>query len=309
MVSKINAVCASISLCFVSFCSLAYADSFELRQVTDGVYVHHGQHLDIDTGYQGDICNIGVVIGQASIAVIDTGGSKHTGEQLLAAIRKISPLPVRYVINTHVHPDHTYGNVAFESLSPHFIGHEKLAKMMQLRQEQYEKLNQKLLGEDGKESKTILPDTPVHQALELDLGGRTLRLQTEPEAHTQTDMIVIDTKTNTLFSGDLLFAQRTPVVEADIKGLISDLEKLNQQQFALVVPGHGLESTNQKEIFGNELRYLNTLLTDIRQNIKKGISMEQTMDTAAASERDKWVLFDIANRRNVNVIYPKLEWE
>jgi hypothetical protein len=51
------------------------------------------------------------------------------------------------------------------------------------------------------------------------------------------------------------------------------------------------------------------LLADVRASIKKGISMEQTMDTAAESERQKWLLFDIANRRNVNVIYPQLEWE
>jgi hypothetical protein len=99
------------------------------------------------------------------------------------------------------------------------------------------------------------------------------------------------------------------VVEGDLKGLIAVLEQINQQQYSLIVPGHGLESTDQKTIIGNELRYLNLLLADIRNNIKKGISMEQTMDTAAAAERGKWQLFDIANRRNVNVIYPQLEWE
>lgn len=120
---------------------------------------------------------------------------------------------------------------------------------------------------------------------------------------------MLDTKTNTLFTGDLVFAQRTPVVEGDIKGLIAVLERINQTQYALIVPGHGLESADQKTIIGDELRYLNLLLADVRTSIKKGVSMEQTMDTAAESERKKWVLFDIANRRNVNVIYPQLEWE
>ena len=59
----------------------------------------------------------------------------------------------------------------------------------------------------------------------------------------------------------------------------------------------------------NEERYLSTLLNDMRAIIKKGGTMEKAMDTAAASEKDKWVLFDIVNRRNVNNVYPSLEWE
>lgn len=309
MLSKINRFGVCLAYLFVTLCSQAWAEDFELKQVADGIYVHHGKHLDIDEGYQGDICNLGVIVGHDAIAVIDSGGSKHTGDQLLAAIRRISPLPVRYVINTHVHPDHTYGNAAFQNGSTHFVGHEKLATNMLLRKEQYEKLNARLLGADGAASPTIPPDTLVHAEQTLDLGNRVLRLQARKVAHTHTDLTILDTQTNTLFAGDLLFAQRTPVVEGDLKGLIAVLEQINQQQYSLIVPGHGLESSDQQTIIGNELRYLNLLLADIRNNIKKGISMEQTMDTAAASERDKWQLFDIANRRNVNVIYPQLEWE
>lgn len=277
--------------------------------MAEGIYVHHGQHLDIDDGYQGDICNLGVVIGREAIAVIDTGGSKHTGEQLLQAIKSISPLPVRYVINTHVHPDHTYGNAAFQNSTTHFVGHEKLANTMLLRKEQYEKLNARLLGDAGKASTTVTPDIVAHGQLMLDLGGRVLQLQAQSVAHTHTDLTVLDTQTNTLFSGDLLFAQRTPVVEGDIKGLIAVLERISQSDYTLIVPGHGQESADQNTLIGNELRYLNLLLADVRASIKHGISMEQTMDSAAAGERDKWQLFDIANRRNVNVIYPQLEWE
>lgn len=309
MLSKINRFGVRLVYVFVTLCSQAWADDFEFKQVADGIYVHHGKHLDIDDGYQGDICNLGVIIGQEAIAVIDSGGSKHTGDQLLAAIRRISPLPIRYVINTHVHPDHTYGNAAFQNGTTHFVGHEKLATNMLLRKEQYEKLNARLLGADGAASPTIPPDTLVHAEQTLDLGHRILQLQARKVAHTHTDLTILDTQTNTLFAGDLLFAQRTPVVEGDLKGLIAVLEQINQQPYSLIVPGHGLESSDQKTIIGNELRYLNLLLSDIRNSIKKGISMEQTMDTAAASEHDNWVLFDIANRRNVNLVYPQLEWE
>lgn len=310
MVSKFSVLCAAIGLIVASASSQANDDSpFALRQIADGIYLHHGKHLDIDDGYQGDISNLGVIIGTDSIAVIDSGGSKQTGERLLAAIRRISPLPIRYVINTHVHPDHTYGNAAFLPEKPHFIGHAKLANTMRLRQEQYEKLNQHLLGDIGVASSTVLPDTPVADQLILELGGRSLQLRAHPVAHTHTDLTVVDSKTGTLFTGDLLFAQRTPVVEGDIKGLITALETIDQQPYPLIVPGHGQESREQQLIIGNALRYLRLLLADVRTSIRQGISMEQTMDNAAAAERDQWLLFDIANRRNVNLIYPQLEWE
>lgn len=309
MVSKIKRLCVCVAAAFVSFCSQASETPFDLQAVAAGVYVHHGQHLDIDDGYQGDICNIGVVIGKEAIAIIDSGGSKHTGEQLLHAIRKRSPLPIRYVINTHVHPDHTYGNAAFVGKDTHFVGHEKLANTMLLRQEQYEKLNAKLLGAAGTASTTVVPDTAVHNTLTLDLGGRSLQLQARRVAHTHTDLTVLDSQTQTLFTGDLLFAQRTPVVEGDLKGLIAVLQEINQTPYALIVPGHGSESSDQKIIIGNALRYLTLLLGDIRSSIQKGVSMEQTMESAAASEHTQWLLFDVANRRNVNVVYPQLEWE
>jgi mRNA-degrading endonuclease HigB of HigAB toxin-antitoxin module len=75
------------------------------------------------------------------------------------------------------------------------------------------------------------------------------------------------------------------------------------------VPGHGPVTKNWVEALDNAQHYLNVLLTDVRASIKKGESMESTMNTAAATEKDKWILFDIANRRNVNTIYPALEWE
>ncbi len=283
--------------------------SFAVKNVSEGVYVHFGAHLDIDSGYQGDICNTSFVVGSKGVAVIDTGGSLKVGNQLREAIRKVTPLPVLYVINTHVHPDHIYGNAAFVADKPQFVGHEKLAGAMHARHDQYDRLNAKFLHDDAKGSEQIMPTLMVKTTLELDLGDRKLVLTAHPQAHTNTDISVVDSKTNTLFTGDLLFIERTPVVEADVKGLIAELEKFKAMKHAQVVPGHGPNTTDGVTAINNAQRYLSQLLSDIRANIKQNQGMEKAMDTAAASEKDKWVLFDIANRRNVNTIYPALEWE
>ncbi|MEO7344512.1 MAG: quinoprotein relay system zinc metallohydrolase 2 [Methylotenera sp.] len=303
-----------------AFCltSCAHADvkpaNFAMENIGDGIYVHHGEHLDIDTGYQGDICNISFVVGSKGVAVIDTGGSLKVGNELKSAIKKVTSLPILYVINTHVHPDHIFGNAAFlpadsKEDKPMFVGHAKLADAMQLRKEAYDKLNIKYLGADAKGSEIVKPTLLVKEPMELDLGDRSLKVTPYLVAHTNTDISVIDSKTQTLFTGDLLFIDRTPVIEGDIKGLIAAIDLLKTYSVKQVVPGHGPVTKDWIKALDNEQRYLKTLLTDIRADIKKGISMESTMDTAAASEKGKWLLFDIANRRNVNTIYPALEWE
>ena len=289
-------------------------NDFAIESLGNGIYVHHGQHLDIDTGYQGDICNISFVVGSKSVAVIDTGGSFKTGNKLRDAIKKVTDKPILYVINTHVHPDHIFGNAAFlprspNEVKPQFVGHEKLAITMQLRKEAYDKLNLKYMGDDAKGSEIVLPTIMVKQPMDLDLGDRKLTVTPYPTAHTNTDVSVIDSKTSTLFTGDLLFIERTPVLEGDIKGFIAAIDTLKTYPVKQVVPGHGPFTKDWVQALNNEQRYLNALLTDIRANIKAGKSMGEAMDTAAAGEREKWILFDIANRRNVNTLYPALEFE
>ena len=289
--------------------AIASNNTFAIENVGNGIYVHHGKHLDIDDGYQGDICNISFVVGSKGVAVIDTGGSFKVGKQLRDAIKKVTPLPILYVINTHVHPDHIFGNAAFKQDKPAFVGHAKLGDAMQLRQEAYEKLNIRYLGADAKGSEIVKPTVLVKEPMDLDLGDRSLKVTPYPNAHTNTDISVIDSKTSTLFTGDLLFIERTPVIEGDIKGLIAAIETLKTYPVKQVVPGHGPVTADWIGALNNEQRYLNAVLTDIRATIKSGGDMGKAMDTAAASEKDKWLLFDIANRRNVNTLYPALEWE
>jgi quinoprotein relay system zinc metallohydrolase 2 len=293
----------------IIFTTQLYAQPLKLEKVADGVYVHHGLHEDLSEGYRGDICNIGIIIGSKGIAVIDSGGTFKVGQHFREAIRQISDLPVLYVINTHVHPDHIYGNAAFLEDQPQFVGHHKLAGAMDQRKDAYTRMHQEWMGEAFAGSEIVKPTLAVTDATTLDLGDRQLQLQAHPVAHTNTDLTVIDSKTSTLWSGDLLFVERTPSIDGDLKGWITVTENLGSLNVSQTIPGHGPVVTNLKAALDNQRRYLTVLLNDIRNSISKGEMMESAMNTAAISEKDKWVLFDIVNRRNVNNIYPGLEWE
>jgi glyoxylase-like metal-dependent hydrolase (beta-lactamase superfamily II) len=151
----------------------------------------------------------------------------------------------------------------------------------------------------------------VKTTANLDLGDRTLLLTAYPVAHTNTDLTVLDKKSSTLWTGDLLFVERTPSIDGDIKGWLAVINELKNNEAEFAIPGHSssLKDANWKKQLNDQERYLWTLLNDIRASIKKGEVMEKAMGTAASSERSYWQLFDIVNRRNVNNIYPALEWE
>ncbi len=281
-----------------------------LQDLGDGVYVHNGEHLDIDDGYHGDICNTSFVVGEKGVAVIDTGGSLKVGQALKAAIRSVTDKPILYVINTHVHPDHIFGNAAFKG-EPDitFVGHAKLSDAMTLREEAYHTLNHRFLGDDAHGTELVLPTLKIDGPTDINLGNRVLTLHTYDVAHTDTDLTVIDQKTKTLFAGDLLFIERTPVIEGDIKGLIASIDLLKGYDVNQVVPGHGQATKDWKAALDKAQHYLKVVLKDVRAVIANDGTMEEAMDTAAESEKDNWVLFNIANRRNINTIYPELEWE
>jgi quinoprotein relay system zinc metallohydrolase 2 len=291
--------------------SLALATPLTMENLGDGIYVHHGVHEDMSEGYHADICNISFIVGSKGIAVIDTGGSLKTGQALREAIRQVSELPILYVINTHVHPDHIFGNAAFTEDKATFVGHEKLPDAMERRRENYLRINQQWLGEAFAGSEIVKPSMLVKTTTNLDLGDRTLLLTAYPVAHTNTDLTVLDKKSSTLWTGDLLFIERTPSIDGDIKGWLAVINELKNNEAEFAIPGHSssLKDANWKKQLNDQERYLWTLLNDIRASIKKGEVMEKAMGTAASSERSYWQLFDIVNRRNVNNIYPALEWE
>jgi quinoprotein relay system zinc metallohydrolase 2 len=292
------------------------AAPLHVDQVAPGVYVHIGQHKDFEDGYDGDIANIGFVIGTDAVAVIDTGGSYAVGAALKEALRAITRLPVRYVINTHGHPDHVFGNAAFMEADsaaagarPRLVGHAMLPQLVALRRDAYVRNLRKQLGGAAEKSTLIAPDTTVQDRLTLDLGHRKLELLAWPRAHTDTDLTVFDRASGTLWTGDLLFIERTPALDGDIAGWLSAMDALKKMPARATVPGHGPVTHDKNRALAAQQRYLTTLLHDVRAGIRRGDDMTRTMATAAGRERARWQLFDAVNRRNVNLLYPALEWE
>jgi quinoprotein relay system zinc metallohydrolase 2 len=307
----------ALRACFLAIAAIAWSGAaagaspempdFTLENPAPGVYVHYGQQAEMTSANFGDVANLGFVVGARCIAVIDTGGTFAVGRAFRQAIGRVAKVPVCYVINTHVHPDHVFGNAAFANDHPEFIGHARLAEAMRRRGPNYLNALQRDLGEVAQGSAIVLPTRSVATTEELDLGGRVLSLRAWPTAHTNTDLTVFDQASRTLWLGDLLFVGHVPVLDGNLRGFLAALDELKGIRAHLAVPGHG-RSLAWPEATAPEERYLRSLLVDVRAAIKAKRTLTETL-AAVDGGRGQWLLFDQFHRRNVTAAYAELEWD
>jgi len=279
-----------------------------MTEVAAGVHIRCGVTEDASPTNDDAIANIGFVVGRDSVAVIDPGGSLEDGESLRLAIRTVTDLPIRFVVLSHVHPDHIFGAAAFQAEQPVFVGHARLPEQLADRGEFYRQGLEKILG-PGRAGPVIVPTRLVSDHAELDLGGRVLALTAHNPAHTVCDLSAVDRQTGTLLTGDLLFVGRVPSLDGDLKGWLAELTALQALDVRQAVPGHGPVLVPWPSSATPLERYLHVLLDETRAAIAKEVDIEDAATTVAQSERGNWQLFDAYNGRNVIEAYRKLEWE
>jgi quinoprotein relay system zinc metallohydrolase 2 len=256
----------------------------------------------------GDIANLGFVVGERCVAVIDTGGSYAVGRALRQAIRRVTALPVCFVINTHVHPDHIFGNQAFAEDRARFVGHVRLAESMRRRGPNYLRALQRDLGAAAEGTELVLPTVAVTGIQRVDLGGRRLTLRAWRTAHTDSDLTVLDEKSGTLWLGDLLFVDHLPVVDGSLRGFIAVIGELKRLPAKQAIAGHGRARSWPAAILPEE-QYLRTLLADVRAALKSGMPIQIAVEAIPCDRADRWQLVDQFHKRNVTAAYAELEWE
>ena len=286
----------------------ATGGALAVEEVAPGVFVHVGRIEEPDVGNGGDVSNLGFVIGDAAVAVIDTGSAAWVGEALWRAIWAQTALPVRHVILTHVHPDHVLGASVFPGAE--VVGHAGLARALAERQGNYLESFEREIGLPlflGTEAPEVTRG--VESGTLIDLGGRVLELRAWQTAHSSTDLTVLDRTTGTLFAGDLIFDGHVPALDGSLRGWQAVLTEMQGLDVARLVPGHGGPVLDWPEGGAPVLGYLDVLARDARAAIDAGTRLGDAVQEIGISEAGAWALFEAFNARNATVAYTELEWE
>ena len=286
----------------------AEARALVTEEVAPGIHIRRGVDEDVTAQNEDAIANIGFIVGRDAVAVIDPGGSLIDGQRLRATIRQTTQLPIKYVVMSHVHPDHIFGAPAFQQDHPQFVGHARLPRTLALRAEFYRKRLEDTLGKE-RAGRAVAPTMLVDGHAEIDLGDRVLALTAHGTAHTDCDLSVMDRKSGTLLPADLLFVQRIPSLDGSLRGWIKELAALKSAPAQRAVPGHGPTGVKWPSGAGDLERYLGVLLRETKEAIAKGTDLEAAVGIVAQGERSRWKLFDDYNGHNVTQAFKELEWE
>jgi quinoprotein relay system zinc metallohydrolase 2 len=281
------------------------------QEVAAGVHVLPGVHEDASPSNENAIANVGFIVGGSAVAVVDPGGSFAHGQRLRRAVEAATPLPIRYLVLTHAHPDHAMGATAFADLRPEVVGHARLPEALAQRREGYLRMLEREMGAAAADGSDALPPTrPVEGRLALDLGGgRALTVAAHGPAHTDADLSLFDHATSTLWLSDLLFVERIPSLDGSLAGWLRELAALRGQGAARAVPGHGPPAVPWPEAANALTRYLEALRDGTRAAIASGLGIAEAPSRVGLAEAAHWRLAERYHGRNVSAAYRELEWE
>ena len=222
--------------------------------------------------------NIGLVVGDDATFVVDDQFAPLT-PKILAAIKAITPQPVRFVLNTHWHFDHTGGNENMSQAGGLIFAHENVRRRMSTEQF-IEALNRK----QEPSPRTALPVVTFTDTVSFHLNGDSIVVFHVPPAHTDGDAIVMFKKANVVHTGDTFVSGGFPFIDRSSGGTIDGvigsaeivLRATNGQ--TKIIPGHGPVTDRAR------LQAFHDMLVVVRDRMRKEIAAKHTIDQVLASK-------------------------
>jgi glyoxylase-like metal-dependent hydrolase (beta-lactamase superfamily II) len=211
-----------------------------LTKIADNVY----SYVDVKKASPQNsfAANAGIVVGRDGVLVIDTLISAKEADRFIGDIRKVTDKPVRYVVNTHYHLDHSFGNSEFARLGATVISHADDRKsLMETGKTDLGNANAYGLTDEDMRGTTIsVPTVAFTGRMVIDLGGETVELIHISPSHTSGSIVVLLPEKKVLFAGDILFTDFHPYLgEGDLAGWIKFLDYIQSLDVTAIVPGHG----------------------------------------------------------------------
>jgi cyclase len=266
---------------------LGAAPDYQLQKIGNGIWAA----IVSDEGLAGG--NAGFVIGDDGVLVIDTFQDPRPAKALLADIRKLTPLPIRFVVNTHYHLDHVNGNDVFAAAGATIVAHRNVRAWM--RTENIKMLDPPVTPEKKARVESLALPTVVHDShLDLYLGSRRINVRYYP-GHTGGDSVVWIPDAHLVFCADMLWKQHVPnLIDATTKAWVESLDAMQKDYGPSTwVPGHGGIANAQDVLVFR--KYLADLRTNVRLEAaagKSGDALVQALLPGLKSTYGKWGFFN-----------------
>lgn len=291
---------------------LAAAQPMLPQPVAEGVWMVQGASALGSPANRNFISNAAFVVTPEGVVVVDALGSPVLARELLAAIARITPQPVRHVIVTHYHADHVYGLQEFKAAGATVTAHvdgraylhsENAALRLQASREE-------LAPWVDEQTQLVAADRWITQTTRFSLGGVDFVLQPAGPAHTAEDLVVVLPRQGVLIAGDLVFRGRVPFVgQADSGRWIEALSRLLEHDPRIIVPGHGPASDSARQDLLLTRDYLVHLRRTMGEAARQLEPFEEAYARADWSRFESLPLFKAANRINAYNTYLLMERE
>ncbi len=274
---------AALSLLFVQVLSAQDLDP-QIKKIKDGIYVYVGKEFN---------SNCGIILTQEGVVLIDSGHNPIDSRAILAAVKKLTPLPVRFLIDTEPHPDHTTGHFVFSPPAT-IIAHEGATESMKGRERETPDRIQKMMTVSPEMRaalegyRFIPPHIEYRQKMTLNVGERTFELMYLKAVHSEADTAVWLPKERVLFSASAVVVNQYNILRPfvtipDILAAAKMMKGLNPE---FVIPGHGTPGT--VKIFEDSERYYALLLERVGKMAREGKSLDEIKKELRMPEYDGW---------------------
>lgn len=278
-----------------------------LRRLAPGVYAAVG---DTGRGSEGRP-NAGFVVTDSGVVVIDAMASPRQAEQLVQAIRSVTPRPIKWLILTHHHPDHHFGAIVFRRLGAKVIAHPDRRVLASEGGEDALMANWvRVVGLDAMRGFEFadVPDRPVTGADTLRLGGRSLVITHPGAAHSAGDLLIWLPRERVLFAGDVLIEDGvTMVVDGSSGSLLRTLATIDGLSPRRVVPGHGAIPARPAALVARTREYITGLRAAMRSAVEQGTPMGRAMASLPPADETRPVSLNSRRRRNAVRVYLEEE--
>ena len=286
------------------------ASALEPIQLSPSAYFVRGETGLPSHANRGFTSNAGFVITREGVVVFDTLGTPVLGEELLAAIRRLTRAPIRHVIVSHYHADHFYGLAAFKAEGARIHAHEaaKAYLASDAPKARLEERSRSLAPWVPAGMPLVVADQWLSRESAFKLGGLTFRILPVGPAHTREDLALLVEEEGVLYAGDLMFAGRVPFVgDADSRGWLASIERVVALKPRVLVGGHGDASRDAAA----DLALTRDYLAYLRKTM--GDAADELVDFEEAYRRTDWSrfsrlpAFEAANRRNAYNTYIRIQ--